>query len=349
MAEASRTTKVEIAQSHLAVLILPIAVLFLSEGMLGTFGDTTLTMPPPELTKHARMDELTARYTFLAAFFFFGAVAIASIFIFAADLVSRHTRMSSIRVGIALLAVIAISLTFSTLESEDDSTSFEAYQLLGEPVFATALTQGTLAGCVPGRAIYPECEGQGAFYALTWLLDKANLLSALAAAAVVMGLVLSLARPAAKNDLTTAAGFKAEAAALRESQDNVQRYLYLSGLLLTAGMALGLAWMRWPGEVLADPMMHDDYDALVQSVALFRGVSYSVLILSYYMPVSLLLLVRVRRFNDKLSLSGIKDVEQEAPRFELNRLASLEAMKTVVAILSPILISAVGSSWNISF
>ncbi|WP_298566812.1 hypothetical protein [uncultured Aliiroseovarius sp.] len=348
MATLSDFSKLQIAPKHLLILVLPVLVLTVSEFLLGTFGDTSVSVTGVQLDETSRLAELDARYKFLAALLFFGAVTITLTAIFTFELYARHTMRSICYTMCGVVGVIAASLMFSTFEPEWMPNSFESHYLLGDNLFRTALGAGELPGCAPGAALAQACNGEGAFFAMKYLLDRVNILTSLAAGAVITGMVLALAAPAS-TDLATPDGLVAEGRALQLAQDTAQRYLYCSGILLTTGMVLVLAWMTWPSALIADDTVRSAHEGLVNSVSLFRGVTYSVLILSYYMPVSLILRLRIERFKSAVEQAGSPELAADIEGFNINQIASLDALKSTLAIVSPILASAIGSFADLSF
>lgn len=339
--------KLQIAPRYLLILLLPVVVLTASEYILGTFGDTSLIVPGVELTEITTMIELSGRYQFLAALFLFAAVTITLISIFAFELYARHTLRSICYTLVGIIGVILVSLSFSTVEPDWMPSGFESHSLLGDNLFRTALGAGELPGCAQGGALVVACDGKGAFFALKYLLDHANILTSLAAAAVIAGMVLALARPLHTN-LSDAQGVIAEAAALKAAQDTVQRYLYCSGVLLTTGMILVLAWMKWPGAMITDNDIRSAHEQVVNSLSMFRGVTYTVLILSFYMPVSLLLKVRIDEFKRASTALGETELADTLRGFDINQIATMDAFKAIIAIASPILASAIGSFVELS-
>ncbi len=333
--------KYQIAPKHLSILLLPVLVLIASEVMLGMFGDHGLSLGTVDLAPEAKLLELAGRYTFLAVAFFFVAAALAVIAVFVIDLVTRQNTASIRYTVLAMLATIAVSLVFSEFEPAWLG-SFESHQLVGKDLLLATLGQGEIAACVPGSPFAMRCKAMGSFLAMDVLMDKINILSALSATCVAAGMVLTLSRRCPP-DLQDPDARRTEIAALKEAQLHARRYLYLSGVLLSAGMALAFAWMLWPAPMIADTGTRAAYGELVDGIALFRGVSYTVLILSYYMPVSLILMVRVNRCLDASAAAGTS-----AEQTGITPINTLDALKTILAILSPVIASAVGSFANLS-
>ncbi|MFK7876867.1 MAG: hypothetical protein AB8B71_13975 [Paracoccaceae bacterium] len=332
-------SKLSIAPKYLAVLLLPIFAVAIAEAVLATFADTSVTLGDLVLTQKPEIKELIGRYRFLAVIYFYCAVCITVLGIFAAELLSRHTFASILRSLAGLVGLVLFSMLFSMFEP-DWMGSFEAYELLGASLFETGLATGDLALCGADR-----CNDQGAFFAMRVTMDVVNVLSGLAVSAVILGMVLALARPS-QIDLTNRAGILAEGATLQNAQKAVQRYLYLSGLLLSVAMVLGYAWMSWPAGLIESGAT--GYDDLVEAVSLYRGVTYTVLILSFYMPVSLIQMVRIERFQVAANATGLEDIAAQVKGFDIERIATLDALKAIVTILSPILASAVGGAISIA-
>ncbi len=345
--QPATTGKLQIAPRYLLILLLPVAVLTASETLLGTFGDTGLLLPGVELAPMAPLIELNGRYRFLAALVLFVAVTITLIAMFAFELYARHTKRSICYTLVGIVGVILVSLSFSTFEPAWMPASFESHALLGEDLFHTALGLGNLPGCSPGGALETACDGMGAFFAMKYLLNHVNILTSLAAAAVIAGMVLSLAEPVGM-DRRSKTALISEATALQNAQESTQRYLYCAGVLLTTGMVLMLSWMKWPGAMIADADLRDAHDHVVSSVSMFRGVTYTVLILSFYMPVSLILKVRIEQFKQASESIGETELGRTLEGFDIRRIASMEAFKAILAIASPILASAIGSFADLS-
>lgn len=332
--------KLTIAPKHLAILFLPMVVVALSEMLLSAFADTNVLLAV-QLLEQAELAELTARYRFLAVFFFFLAITVAIIGIFAAELFSRHSRVSILRTAIGLGLLVLFAQLYTNWDPEWMG-SFKAYELLGAELFRAGLRAAEMPLCTAGR-----CGEDGAYHAYRLLMTIANNLSAFAVSAVILGMMLALARPG-PIVLTTKDGILAEAATLVEAQKAVRRYLYLAGVLLSVSMMFGLGWMMWPAGLLADNAEAQDYAQLVQSVSLYRGVSYSVLIMSFYMPVSLIQMVRIERLHDAALGAGMEDVSAEVKGFDIERIGSLDAFKAILSVLSPIIAGAVGSFTGIN-
>lgn len=318
----------------LAILAIPLVVLTCSELLLGFWGDSGVTVPTALVDDPVRI-ELTSRYKTLAAFVFFATVALAVTAIFAWDVWRHFEPWSQVRIGVALVAVIAVALVFSVIEPEE-MKSFETYQLLGEDLFRAALGTARTGGCLPDRL---ACETGTGFDAMVALVNLSNHLVSLAATCALAGVTLALAHCPPPD-----ASVEEQADCLRRARRVAKRYLYCAGVLLTAGMLWVQAWMSWPADLIAEEAARQEFLDLVHAFSLFRGTTYSLLILSVYLPVYLVIAGR---------FEGLWEVVPGRPEFAedemLERISYTEALKTVTAIVAPILMGVIGSSWSVSF
>lgn len=335
MNQLPERAKITIAKRHMAILILPMIVVAVSEGLLSSLADINV-LESVSVATDAELVELIARYRFLSVFFFYGATALTIIGIFGAEVFSRHSKTSLIRAGVGLLALIAFTQLYTNWDPEFMG-AFKAYQLNSASLFEQGLRHVEMPFCAAGY-----CGEAGGFRVYRILMTITNNVSALAVSAVVLGMILALARPGPIT-LTTKDGILAEAAHVKEAQKATRRYLYMSGALLSVSMMYGYGWMHWPSGLLTDPKDAQQYEALVDSISLYRGVSYTVLILSFYMPVSLIQMVRIERLNDAARAFNAPALEESVEVFDIERIGSLDAFKAILSILAPILAGAVGS------
>lgn len=314
----------DIAPRHLLILAVPIAVVAFTEFLLGWYSDGAIGRDWAIIDDPAYA-ELTARYKALAAFVFFVTISVAVIAIFACDVLCRFTFRARIKILVALILTVIAALLFSSLKPEELDT-FDTYQLLGGELFHTVLGAARTG------------SGGTAFHMMKWLVEASSQVVAFSATAALAGIVLALA---SRPDATT---HEEEAEVLREAQATARRYLYCSGLLLTAGMIWVHAWMSWPGAVLAEEADSQAFNALVDAFSLFRGTSFTLLILSVYLPVQLVLTMRLDDFRHGLPAEAtIPDDAMPEPG------SYTAALKTITAILAPILISVIDTAWSVSF
>lgn len=318
----------------LAILAIPLLVLTGSELILGFWGDRGLAVPTTFVVEPARL-ELIARYKTLAAFVFFATVALAVTAIFIWDVWRHFAFWSQVKIVGALILVILVTLVFSVIEPEE-MKSFETYQLLGEDVFRGVLQQAKTGACLPDRA---TCETGTAFDAMVALVDLSNHVVSLAAACTLAGVILALAHCPPPS-----APLEEKADCLRRARRAAKRYLYCAGVLLTAGMIWVQAWMSWPATLIAAGEAREQFLDLVNAFALYRGTTFSLLILSVYLPVFLVL---ASRFEDLWEV--VPDNPELSKDSALDRISYTDALKTITAIVAPILMGVIGSTWSVSF
>lgn len=328
MTEATGRERADIRPRYFALLIAPLSVLFGLDALLHAFGDGSI--PPATLlpAEEMRIAELVGRYRYLAAFAFFGAVSLSVLTIFCLDVVANYSRRSAVYTVIAILVLAASGIVLATFESLlpwDTDTR----QLLGRGFIERALGEGRSNLCAA-----LECAG-GAYLVFRSLAEPTNVLTSFAASAAFVGLVLSLAH----SRLPHAPSLEAEAAGLRHGERVARRYLFCLGGLLTAGMTFLLAWMHWPAPLIAGEEERAAYLDLVAAVSLYIGVGYSILIVSGYLPVILVHTLRVQRFAQRLAATGREADETVA----VPQLRYVDGLNQLLAVLSPILASAIGS------
>ena len=323
------TTKRAINPVLLLFLLAPICVFIGLEFALKGLGDGGLVISHSEFAQPAAVLELTGRYRFMAAAMFFGAAMLAIFVIFFLELFTTYTR-TTIVTAISAIAIGAAVGIVSALFAPSWTHGIETYHLLGRQFFESALGQGGATICAGGG-----CAAEGGFHVYESVRGWVNSMTALSTAAALTGMVLSLSR-SPSNELPDAG------ADLVRTQDVVQRYLYCAGLLLSAGMIFLISWMNWPAGLIPDATVKEAYSGMVSAITLYVGVAYSIMILSVYLPVMLIFRARSEDYRARLMSDpgALRDAEAMV---EPPRIAYLDAVKAVVAILSPILASAIGS------
>ena len=318
----------------LAILAIPLLVLTASELILGFWGDSGVSVADALVAEPTRL-ELTARYKTMASFVFFSTVALAVTAMFVWDVGRHFSVWSQVKIVAALILVIIVTLVFSVLEPEE-MKSFETYELLGEDLFRAALGAAKTGACLPDRTL---CESGTSFDAMVAMVDLSNHIVSLAAACTLAGIILALAHcPSA------GASVEEQAECLRHARRVAKRYLYCAGVLLTAGMLWVQAWMSWPATLIAEAGPRGEFLDMVNAFSLYRGTTFSLLILSVYLPV---FLVMAGRFESLWQ--AVPDDPQLAEDETLERISYVEALKTVSAIIAPILMGVIGSTWSVSF
>lgn len=333
MEEAGRGSKLHICPRYFLILVVPLGVLVSFEALLHAMGDTTPYFRIRDYGQDAQVAELVGRYRFMAAFAFSGAVSVSILAIFWFDLRENFTAASRRRIWTAFGALALAAIAFKLVEG---ALGPKTHHLLGEDFLERALAAGQVNWCRSDCSI-------GSLVVRSYLSHPTNFLIAGAACASLVGLVMSLAQPWEQaSPALKAVPPEAEAAALRDGERTARRYLFCLGALLTAGMAFLMSWMHWPAELIAGMGERASYRELVGALALYSGVGYSVLIAAAYLPVMLVHARRVERFRRRAADLG---QATEGP-LDVPHLSYVEALNRLVAILAPLLASAVGSVWQ---
>lgn len=332
MGEAGPEARLHARPSSFLILLVPLGVLISFEALLHALGDTSLRFGIREHGQGAQVAELVGRYRFMAAFAFSGAVSVSILAIFWFDVRENFAAASRRHIWVAFAALAAAAVAFKLAEG---ALGPQTHHLLGEDFLERALAGGQVNWCVA------ECPF-GSLIVRSYLSHPTNFLIAGAACASLVGLAMSLAQPWDHRSADAKIAPETEAAALRESERIARRYLFCLGALLTAGMAFLLSWMHWPAELIAGIDARTSYRELVGALALYSGVGYSVLIAAAYLPVMLVLARRAETFKRRVAMTG----RPTEGALEVPQLSYIEALNRLVAILAPLLASAVGSVWQ---
>jgi hypothetical protein len=288
---------------YFLIALVPVAV-FVSEILITQFLMAQDVHVPLEVLRPGdAWLEAAGRYQFLAATWIFAAVSVLAVCLLLRRLaqpMTPATRKAALAVWAAILA-LAISPT--VLDAFGVSGT-PIYGRLGVDVFEAALSRGMLPGC-GGPAdtwLLGKCGEIPAIALFERVLDLINLLAGLAVGAQIANMILCL-------DARPTAGVEDEAALLAENLRDMRQQLYVSSVLLTFGMLFAASWMHWPLPMITDEA-RPGYATLVRASALFIGVYFTLLLLSFYLPVSLILTGRARALATRAR--GRRDTRTQA-------------------------------------
>ncbi|MEP1929919.1 MAG: hypothetical protein ABJJ37_01405, partial [Roseibium sp.] len=227
-----------------------------------------------------------------------------------------------------------------------DPEGSRIYYRLGADFYEAALLQGRLPGCsTPGdQWLLGECGDNPVITLFNKVLDIVNVLAGLSVGALIVSMILCL---------ETRDGITIEEDAALQAQNlrQMRQQLYLSSLILTFGMLFATSWMYWPL-----PMVQTSeqaaYGSVVLSAALFTGTYFCLLILSFYLPVALILDGRVRRLTqiaDQGTETGEPlDAEDWRASHGLKE-GAVDYIRAGFALTAPILAAFAGGISPISF
>lgn len=272
---------------YFAIVLLPVFVFGLHEIIRHHLIATDLEVPVEILSDDNTWLEAVGRFRFLAASWFFAALAILAVAMLVRNLWRPISRESRIVASITTLAIFILAVA-PTVQQHAASTSPRIYHQVGKAVFETALSRGTLPGCLQADDYWllGRCGDIPVFSMFRKVLDIINALAGLAVGALIVGMILCLASVSSNEIEETAEE-------LRTNMRRMRQQLYLSSLILTFGMFFASSWMYWPLPLIEETGKAA-YTSLVTASALFTGTYFCLLMLSFYLPVALILDSRIK-------------------------------------------------------
>lgn len=283
--------------------------------------------------------ETAGRLRFLGATWFFAALALFVFVITVRDLMeSTHPQTRASAFGVLVL-VLVLAL-WPTFEHWQQPETLRNYHRLGGDLFETALGRGGLPGCVnpEDRWLLGICGEKPVIALLNRMMDVTNIFAGLGVGGLIVGMILCLEEPI-KGDL------EKQAAQLERNVLRMRRQLYLAGLILTIGIFFATSWMRWPLPMV-DGAHLDAYSSIIGAALLFTGIYFSLLILSFYLPVALILEGRKRRLATiAADHDALSDYNARAGWLKMRGLDTdpTAFLKTGFALVAPILAAYAGS------
>lgn len=277
--------RMHVAPGYFAIALLPLGVFFLNDAILQAFASTDPAVPADLVTGPAWV-EAAGRLRYLGAYWLFSAMALLAFALCVQEVLRPVTRSTRIGAGLTLGFILAIVFGI-TVENFARPDIWRIWHLLDRDVVATSLAAGTLPACMrPGNEfLLGRCGDTPILVLFDRSLSVMNLIAALGVGSVVVGMILCLGRSADGKDTPEVLSFALSC---------MRRQLYVAGLLLVSGMLFVISWVQWPVSMIA-PEARDEYRGLATALELFTGIHFSLLILSFYVPVALILTARVHR------------------------------------------------------
>lgn len=277
---------------YFAIVLAPVSIFFLNVLIAEHLIATNPNVSPDILQDERPWLESVGRYRFLAATWFFVVLAVLPV----ALLIRNLMRPTAFETRLAAIAtVIAITLLAITpvVQQNLNPESGRIYHRLGAAVFEAALSHGTLPGCkgLDDQWLLGRCGEVPVISLFNRVLDIVNAVAGLAVGSLIVGMILCL-------ETRKSEGVEDAATQLSKNLQQMRQQLYLSSLILTFGMFFATSWMHWPLPLVAGAE-RADYGALILASALFTGTYFSLLLLSFYLPVALVLDGRVKRLAER--------------------------------------------------
>ena len=282
--------------------------------------------------------EAAGRYRFLAATWFFGALSVLAAAMLFRTLLQPTVRATRIAAGTTFLFILVLT-ALPSLRSFGDITGSQVYDRLGSAVFEGVMARGTLRGCggPDDTWLLGVCGNTPVIGMFTSVVDVVNIFAGLALGAMIVGMILCL-------DSRPCQNIEEKAAQLAQNLKQMRQQLYLAGLVLTFGMFYATSWIYWPLQLVSEPE-RAAYGALLLSAALYTGTYFSLLILSFYLPVALILDGRVKELSETATRTQTGDTPSDAGAWRQSRGLTEgvgDYLRAGLAVTSPILAAFAG-------
>lgn len=334
-----RVTARYVPVRYFFIALIPI-VIFAQEAVISSsFLTADLPVSADILKDEWTWLETAGRLRFLSATWLFAAVGFLVFAMVIKDLLEPTHKQTRIAAGVVLAVIFGLAI-MPSYQFMQDPDALRNYHRLGGELFETALGRGTLPGCIEAgdRWALGACGDIPVIALLNRMMDVTNVFAGLGVGGLIIGMVLCLEK-SRSDDINQ------RAAQLEQNMLRMRRQLYLSGLVLTIGIFFATSWMRWPL-----PMVHSEhlnaYSSVVASALLYTGIYFSLLILSFYLPVAMIL---ERRKNDlAVAAAGHDDLADYKAREGWLKMRGLqtdptEFLKSGIALVAPILAAYAGS------
>lgn len=334
---------------YLLIGLLPLLVLIGSSFLLNSDGWPSPSRVVVGLGADSH-SEIAARMRVLAALLVLCASSVAAavyagrIFHFLDWVSLGATAFAVVLLAVAAVSVFKVGLTQQTQELVDQRVVCTA---LSRPDRIT-LWQGSTAEADGRRRSLEQLPANCAapkFLLLRRLIWWQQLFLIFAIPGIVFGAIACLAEPPAplaREDEDAEAWRERELArleALRKDQiKRLNTILYLAAFLLVAGLVFLSAFLHWPAFAVREPDL-PSFHANIESVVLFYGVSYSVLIASFYLPVAALLTDKCRMDPKPPQADGLED--------PAGLMATSQLVRVAAAVFSPAIVSLLGEVMTI--
>jgi hypothetical protein len=321
------------------IALVPILIFYQESVITDHFLTAELQVGTGILTENWAWLETAGRFRFLGATWFFAALALMVFVLVLRDLIQPTHPWTRVAAAIVLVLILVLAM-WPSLEYAQNPDKPRNYDRLGGALFEAALGRGSLPGCLgpDDRWLLGVCGERPVISLLNRMMDVINFFAGLGVGALIVGMVLCLEKQVAN-------GLEQRAAQLQRNLHRMRRQLYLSGLVLTFGIFFATSWMRWPLPMVAKE--HGDaYAAVISAASLYTGLYFSLLILSFYLPVTLILEGRRRKLIVMAEEDAtLKDAKKREEWLKLRGLLSepADVYKSAFALAAPILAAFAGN------
>lgn len=321
---------------YLLIALLPILVFFSIDRLLDTVGASREIVLPhfAPFDPHA---EYVARLAVLAAFIPFVAVGLGALALFGVTI----SRLDPRSLGLSMAAFIGLPVLTAVMLVAAPTRETQDYlgpavvcaglgygpglHAKGKPPMVTVDDVRVLKGKKPNQRLV--CD-QPSFGTLRNLLIADEVVILFGVAALVIGAIACLAdKDGDKGDKLTL--YEAESSWLNS-------FLYMSAAFLVTGLLFIAALLKWP----LYPLLASDraaYEAQANGIVAYFGVSYTIVLASYYGPVAAILSGRVKPLKPGEAAEALPNAFK----------GPLQVLKIVLALGSSALAGAIPSLLNL--
>lgn len=255
--------------------------------------------------------EAAARFKIIGTYILLVFVSVVAVMVFIRDVWLYLAPRAILRLSIAYAACTMVSALFLVWGTSSGHLK-ETGDVLGVGLFRAAQSYSS----------------KGTNIAI--LIQSTNYLLPLAAGAVIFGSLIAVAgvRPA-----ETRQSWLQRATRLRT-------YLYVGAALLVAGVLFHSMWTGWVGIALqatATDKTVKAYGDLVAAYTAVKGIQYSVLIVSYYVPAAWIILQQ----RPGEAPHGVAAVAKEGSEGQVSH-PPWEGLKIIASIMAPLLAGVLG-------
>ncbi|MEM9578718.1 MAG: hypothetical protein AAF999_17110 [Pseudomonadota bacterium] len=323
---------------YFAIILVPITIFLMHKGISDHMMTDDLNVSTEILKDGFAWLEAAGRYRFLAATWFYAALTILAVALLVRTLL-RPTATATRLAAIATWSFVILMAGLSTLGNFGEPRETHVFDRLGAAVFEAAMARGSVPGCTRPEDpwLWGQCGENPVVTLFERVMEVVDVLAGLGVGALIVGMILCLATSDSDD-------IEEQANLLAENLNQMRQQLYLSGLVLTFGMFFATSWMYWPMQLVQDTA-RAEYGAVLLSAALYTGTFFSLLILSFYLPVALLLDGRVRALARKAGIdtrtADPLDVDSWKATHGLKEGAS-DYLRAGLALTAPILTAFAG-------
>jgi len=325
----------ELRTSFLAISLLSVFVIIASDWLINEFGWPSATDPLPA-SPAAGPAESTARVGIVTTLMLLiGACALGF------SHFARQFRMLDGKSRIAVAATFGVLLLGVVIyfQGNKANPAVEAQELTGQALFCHAAGMSTEIDLVdnaqpaihggrskPAASVPDNCQAP-TYWQLRGMITVQQVALGLALPAMVLGAIITLARRS--KDREEAQSDDPEL--LKHQIGELNTILYLSAFILVCGLLFISAYHHYPAYAL-DEAGAKAHKAHSNAIILFYGVSFSLLIMTYYLPTAGVLAQRAaaapRDQDERLVAAGLLETTQ--------------LLKIGLALLAPVIASLLG-------